>query len=163
MCQIGGGTSRPGARTAWFATGAVVGGRGLGFHQPAAAARNIQVRKNGRSAPGTLQCPPGQSKRPQVCVKEGASLREQPSRSGGDSLMFLRWHKSWLSKSLRDRLGLALEEMGIDILELLRILPLSLQVEVVNQFDVQGTRDGNLKSRFISFVRGVWLRHLQAR
>ena len=52
-------------------------------------------------------------------------------------------------------------DMDGDILELLQCLEPAVQIEAVEQFDVQGTRDGNVKSRFFSFIRSVWLRHLR--
>jgi len=45
-------------------------------------------------------------------------------------------------------------------LELLQSLEEELQSEIIGQFDVQGTRDGNVRNRFLSFVRALWSRRL---
>eukprot|EP00490_Sorites_sp_Unknown_P004755 CAMPEP_0114639720 /NCGR_PEP_ID=MMETSP0191-20121206/1319_1 /TAXON_ID=126664 /ORGANISM="Sorites sp." /LENGTH=506 /DNA_ID=CAMNT_0001851603 /DNA_START=39 /DNA_END=1559 /DNA_ORIENTATION=+ len=51
-------------------------------------------------------------------------------------------------------------ELEDDMLDLIRCLERNLQIEVVEQFEVDGTRDGNVQHRFFSFIRGIWLRHL---
>lgn len=51
-------------------------------------------------------------------------------------------------------------DMGEAALDLLQSLEEDLQIEIIEQFDIQGTRDGNVRSRFLSFVRGMWCRRL---
>lgn len=70
-------------------------------------------------------------------------------------------HRSQSAIERRVQSFMADLDMGDDALELLQCLNPTLQAEVIEQFDIQGTRDGNVKSRFMSFVRGIWLRDLQ--
>lgn len=51
-------------------------------------------------------------------------------------------------------------DMDENTLDLILSLEHKLQIEVIEQFEVEGTRDGNVQNRFFSFVRGVWLRAL---
>ncbi|CAE7336810.1 unnamed protein product [Symbiodinium natans] len=51
-------------------------------------------------------------------------------------------------------------DMGEAALDLLQSLEEDLQIEIIEQFDIQGTRDGNVRSRFLSFLRALWCRRL---